>query len=185
MVRAVAAIVALAVTGCSNPDTQVFGGIAGPTGVPNAFIYDVGSAIAGIGTVKDSQGKPTPATILIVTDRQNLCKSIGDHPDYFQNPIEAYVALIMITPPDRLGSFFAGAAGGSADFLQVTAGPGNQIITYPAGGGSVAVTEFHTEPGGDGRGNFDLIFADQAGLGHEVFGKYKTQTCAALANATF
>jgi len=170
---------------CHNPDTTVYGGIAGPTGVPNAFIYDVGSAIAGTGTVKDSAGKPTTATIIVITDRQNLCTSIANRPDYFTNPPEAFVALIMITPPDRLGSFTVGAQGGSNAFLLATAGPGNSIVTYPAGAGQTNVTSFEANPGGEGRGNFFFLFADAAGFGHQISGKYKTVTCAALANAIF
>ena len=187
MVRLVAAFAALAAfanVGCGTPDSQVFGGIAGPTGIPNAFINDVGSAIAGIGNFTDSGGNTVQLDVFILTDRKNLCVTIERRPDYFRNPPEAFVALVMIGPLDRLGTFRVGAANTGAT-LMVTAGPGNEVTRYPGSGGSFSVRDLNIKPGGDGTGTFDLGFVDLGGLAHEVFGKFKTRSCAAIGNVVF
>ena len=47
------------------------------------------------------------------------------------------------------------------------------------------VRDLNIKPGGDGTGTFDLGFVDLGGLAHEVFGKFKTRSCAAIGNVVF
>jgi hypothetical protein len=183
--RRLAALFALTLCACGNPDNQVFGGISGGTLAPDAFLDNVGSAIAGVSKVADQNGNLTSIDVFILTDRTNLCAKLANTPDYFRNPPEAYVALVMSTPQDRLGTFVVGASNGGGSLLMVTAGPGKTITSYPGGAGSVSVTNFDSRAGGEATGTFDILFADSLQVGHEIFGKFKTSTCPALANVTF
>ena len=74
-----AAILLCALAGpfaCGTPDSQVFGGIIGDANTPNAIINDVGSAIAGVVTLTDSNGNSKQFDAFILTDRKNLCASV-------------------------------------------------------------------------------------------------------------
>jgi hypothetical protein len=178
-----AALLALALFACGNPDNQVFGGISGPPGVPNAYIDNVGSAIHAVAKVTNQDGGTTDADVFVLTDRVDLCKKLGSRPDYFQNPSEAFVGLVMATTFDRAGTFRVGTDASAV--LMVTAGPGNEIIRYPPAAGLINVRQVDVRGGGEGDGSFDLIFGDFGGGLHSVFGKFKTRGCAALANLTF
>ena len=187
MLHRIAALIcaALALAGCGRPDSQVFGGVIGDQNTPNAVINDVGSAVAGIVSIADQNGTPHSYTAVILTDRHNLCTSLAARPDYFKSPPEAGVALILLAKADQLGTFLIGASNGAQASLNTTAGPGNPIARYPAVQGSVSMRQFDKNPNGEGDGTFDVIIVDSGGVGHEVYGKFKTATCAALANAQF
>ena len=177
---AAGAAAAVAVS-CGNPDNQIFlvSGL-----IPNSFITSVGSAVSAVVDIKDSQGNTRPVSVFVLTNRADLCKSLGNRPDYFQNPPEAYVAYVLATVADRLGNFAIGATNGASASLLITAGPGNPVRVYGGVGGQVSVREFNQNPGGEGVGTFDVIFADGSDVA-EYFGRFKTQTCTALKQVQF
>jgi len=50
--------------------------------------------------------------VVIISDQPGLCSRLQLHPDYFRNPPEYYVALILFLPPtDHLGTFEPGRPG--------------------------------------------------------------------------
>jgi hypothetical protein len=172
-------------SGCSNPDNQVYNGIPGDSNTPNAFIYNVGSAIHGVGNFKDAQNNIVQRDVIILTDRNNLCVSLAARPDYYTNPPEAFVALFMTVQHDRIGTNLVGATNGGSAQLIVSAGPGQPVTLYPGVGGSIDVRFMDSRPGGEADGTFDTIISDNTSLGHEVFGKYQTHTCPAISNIQF
>jgi hypothetical protein len=177
---------ALLLAGCGNPDSQVFNGILGrPPNVPNAYIDSVGSAIAGVSQRTDAKGVITKIDVFVLTNRNDLCKKLGDKPDYLDNPSEPFVALAMATPFDRLGTFQAGASDGLYTWFGVTAGPGAVVTRYPPYVGALSVRQFDARAGGESQGSFDIYFIDLDGAIHEIFGRFKTTTCDALKNVTF
>ena len=177
------ALAAFAAAGCGTPDNQILGGVLGNAQTVNAIIPDVYSAISGVVTLKDSSGNPAPFSLMILSERHDLCNSIKTHPDYFKNPPEGFVALILTAPADRLGSFNIGATNGGSATLTATAGPGFGGNSYPAVGGVISLRQFDVN--GQAQGSFDVLVVHQVQTGHEVLGNFKTNWCAALGQAQF
>jgi hypothetical protein len=190
------AVAAALLAACSNPDNQVYGGAPAITAtdgttIPSAFIPNVASAIAGTVNITDTNNNSKAYTVVLLSNRNNLCQSLAARPDYFKNPPEAAVTLALFIAPNaqnqaQLGTFQVGATNGSAVTLGTTAGPGQPTYSYKGVGGSVALTRYDNSPGGESDGSFDLLLSDPTGqVTFEVFGKYKTSTCAAVANVSF
>ena len=158
-------------------------GCARGTPVQRKVFYSahVGSAIHGTTTITDAQGHTQSVSVVVLADRGNLCASLKARPDYFKNPPEAVVTMVLTAKADQLGSFQLGATNGATANLNVTAGPGTGITQYGGIQGFVAVTRF--DPGGEAAGSFDVIFVDKVSAIHEIYGKYKTQACASLNGA--
>ena len=177
-----APLFALLASACGQPDNQMLGGVlaAGGSNVPNALLPDVNSSISSVVQIKDQNGKTAHYAMVVMSDRHDLCTSLQHHSDYFKNPPEGFVAMVMTgkAEPLSLGSFLVGASNGGNGALIATAGPGFPNQSYPAAQGTLSLRQF--DPGGQAQGSFDLIVVDVNGGGHEVFGRFKTQPCAAL-----
>ena len=94
---------------CGNPDNLVLGGISATATIPVASIDNVRSAISGIVTLNDANGNRIGQKVaIILTNTSGLCTQLGSSPDYFQNPPQDYVALILLTPLDQVGFFYFG-----------------------------------------------------------------------------
>jgi hypothetical protein len=180
-----ASLALVAVAACHNPDSVVYNGIPGDPSTPDAYIYDVGTAInvlftSGTGT------KQTQVSMFVLTDRGGVCTKLAAHPDYFKNPIEPFVALIMTTKANQLGTFAVGASNGATATFLVTPGAAGAVSGYSAVQGAVSVTQFGTTAGADSFGSFpELDFVDHANTLYYIYGKFKTENCPALANAQF
>src|SRR5258706_8221936 len=112
-----------AMLSCGNPDNVVVGGISATSTIPVAIIQSIQSAEAGITTYIDPQGNHIQLSVVAFTDHPGLCQKLKDHPDYFRNPIEPYVALLLYAPVDRIGTFVTGRDPGAEAEVIATTGP--------------------------------------------------------------
>jgi hypothetical protein len=177
----------LLVAACGNPDNIVFGGISATATIPAAYIDSVRSAISGIVTLNDANGNRIgQSTAIILTNTSGLCTQLSSSPDYFQNPPQDYVALVLLTPIDKVGFFYFGRDQG-VGALAIPAAKGVKPVTkYPAAnapGTYIGVSDL-SGTGGNARGSFDVVIVDSSSQGHEFYGRFKVGSCDALANVT-
>ena len=175
----------LALAGCNNNDNQVNGGIFVAPQFPNGFIPEVGTAIAGSFVRTDNAGNQFPVSMFILSDQPGLCKKIADHPDFFKNAQVPFVAMILTTAADKLGTFQIGFADGGTAQMLVTAGSGNPVGTFPADLGNISLRQLGVAAGSESDGTFDVGIIDATSRRKEVFGKFKTQGCAAISGLQF
>ncbi|MFL5363000.1 MAG: hypothetical protein ACJ78U_18710 [Myxococcales bacterium] len=175
-------VAAFALSGCGNPDNLVLGGFNG------AIITEVHSAIHGNGKVQTSAtGAPTDMSIIILSDSNGLCDKLQQHPDFFRTSYEVSTALIMFVPQEKIGTFFPGSDNAAAEMIVGQSPPGTATpklpAAYPAASfvGGMTGSEFDSSPGGESKGNFDLVLVDQAQGGHEFTGHFQTGACPALS----
>jgi hypothetical protein len=179
----------LCAAACGNPDNLVIGGMNASGNIPVAVIDTVRSAISGIATVSDRQtgAKGGQRTVVVLSNAPKLCDQLAAHPDYFRNPPEDYVALVMLLPLDKLGLFYIGREPETAAEL-IAAAKGIAPTPYPGLGlnqnitSSISLTDVSGN-GGNARGSFSLYFVDRANGLHNFYGRFKTGTCSALENA--
>jgi hypothetical protein len=179
-------VLLLLAAACGNPDNVVVGGISATATIPVAFIDTVRSAIAGTTTVKDFNGnKIGQREAIILSNTKGLCDQLQAHHDYFQNPPEDFVAVVLLTPIDRVGTFFIGRDQGT-DILIVPAAQGVKPQPYlgQATGTSYIALHEMSGSGGNAVGSFDVIVVDSSSGGHEFYGKFMTGSCAALNDAS-
>jgi hypothetical protein len=175
-------VAAFALSGCGNPDNLVLGGFNG------VIITEVHSAIHGNGKVQTSPGAaPVDASVIILSDSAGLCDKLLQHPDFFRTSYEVSTALIMFVPQDTIGSFQPGSDNAAAEMIVGQSPPGTPTpkppLPYPAASfiGLISVSEFNSSPGGEAKGNFDLVIVDPQQGGHEFTGHFQTGTCPALS----
>ena len=171
---------------CGNPDNIVQGGISATTTQPVAVFKDIKSAESGVTYLSDANGKHlAQVSVVAISDHPNLCDQLKAHPtDYFRNPPEGYVAILLFAPIDKIGTFVVGRPGDEGTFSEVIAtnGPPGTSQPYFATNGQMNLNNFDITSGGFGRGNFDMIIADGAGFGHEFFGRFRTHVCTGFEN---
>ncbi|TMA27491.1 MAG: hypothetical protein E6J78_10110 [Deltaproteobacteria bacterium] len=169
---------------CGNPDNLVLGGISATATIPVASIDNVRSAISGIVTLNDANGNRIGQKVaIILTNTSGLCTQLGSSPDYFQNPPQDYVALILLTPLDQVGFFYFGRDPVAA--LVIPAAKGVKPATrYPAVNfpNTYIADSDLSGTGGNARGSFDIAVVDSFSQVHEFYGRFKTGSCDALAN---
>lgn len=187
----VAAIAALA--GCGSEDNTVI------SGYPPAIISPVKSAMSVQVSFKETSGATHPQWVIILSDGPDLCTKVTQHLDYFQNPIENFVAILVWVPPGNLGTFFTGFTTGTNPDGSVST-TGNEVVVGAAGvdggapaiarlvevdgmGGNIGLSQFNTGPGGEAKGSFDVAIFDPQGNPHEYIGKFKSTYCPGAENA--
>ncbi len=174
-----------ALAGCGNSDNQVYGGIVGTGTASNAFLPDILSAIHAVYQTTDKTGHARSVSMMVLTDHGNLCAALAAHPDYFKKPVEPFVALLMTTTADRLGTFHLELSNDGGGQILATSGPGQPIFGYVGYQGIISLKQFSAVPGDQAVGTFDFLASDSASVSHEIFGKFKTSECAALSSAVF
>ena len=171
-----------ALAGCGSEDNFVVSGLPGVT------ISPVRSSISTSATFTDSNGAQQPQWVIAMTDVPDLCAKVTAHPDYFRNPIESFDAILVWVPPGNIGTFFVGQSfGGSEvnDEVLFGVGPAGgampHVVRFPgvAGlGANIGLSQFDAVPGGEAKGDFDVLVADLNGIPRELIGKFKATYCA-------
>jgi len=180
-----AAICALA--GCGSEENTVLAGFAG------AIISPVRSSISAQVTFTDTSGAQHIQWIVAMADVPDLCTKVTAHADYFHNAIENFTAIIVWVPPGSIGTFFVGQQGQNGEAIgnEVLVGSGPQNgtpgVTRLAGvfipGANISLSQFNVGPGGEAKGNFDVVISDPAGAPHEYVGKFKATYCTGAEKA--
>lgn len=166
---------------CGNPDNIVQGGISATSTQPVAIFNDIKSAESGVTFLSDANGKHLQqVSVIALSDHPKLCDQLKAHPtDYFRNPPEGFVAILLFAPVDKIGTFVIGRTNDEGTFAEVIAtnGPPGPSQPYYAGQGEVNLNNFDLTADGFGRGGFDVLVSDGAGFGHEFFGRFRTHVC--------
>jgi hypothetical protein len=169
--------------GCGNSDNRVTGGIRAVRGQPSVLLDQVGSAIHGPATATDARGRTFPSNAVLLSDRDGLCADLEAHPDLFRNPTGAFAALLFLSPPHEVGTYYVGQTGSDIAVFAAT-GTGQVVFAWPAAtGGSVSLAALSSAPGGQASGSFSFSVVDAAGRLDPIYGQFLTSRCAALADA--
>ena len=179
------ALAAALLAACGTPDNQVIGGILGNGSIPNAIFGDVQSAVHGPVTATDSAGNKIARNAVLLSTHAGFCDAIAANPDYLRTPTEAYVALLLLTPPHEVGTYYIGNTSIGA-MLFTTAGVGQRVYFFPGGSGTIGLGQLASKPGGTSMGNFSLQVYDpsvQVSSLFALYGQFKTIECPALATA--
>ena len=184
--------------GCSNNDNVVYGAIGASTITPFISFENLNSVISGRATLTDADGGVTGTSeVVIFSDRPSLCDRLVQNRDYFRNPHEAYVALILFLPPDdRLGTFLPGRPGDEGTGSEIIgADPslaqasiektGKPVAPFPAeNAGYISVRDWSEAAGGESVGTFILAYDPPPPLtssGPLPFsGNFKSKVCTTL-----
>jgi hypothetical protein len=169
----------VALAACGSEDNVVTSGFAG------AVISPVRSSLSAAVTFTDTNGVSHPQWVIAMTDGPDLCTKVTAHPDYFRNPMENFVGLILWVPPGKLGTFFVGVSQGASDTnneVLIGFGPPNtpQVVRLPGIGGAganISLTQFNVGAGGEAVGNFDVLVSDPSAVPREFLGKFKATYC--------
>src|SRR6267378_1581228 len=109
------ALLLAAAAACGSGDNVVIGSIPESPSANTPFIAfdNIQSVISGRARLFDQAGNPNgSAEVVIISDQPGLCSRLQLHPDYFRNPPEYYLALILFLPAtDHLGTFVPGRQG--------------------------------------------------------------------------
>lgn len=180
---------AVPLLGCAAPENRVVGGILGGSGIPNANIPVVRSAISGFAQASDEAGHASGAQVVLLSDRRDLCEVLAQNPDLLELPSESFAVFELLLPPDASassGELTLGALGTQANFV-VAGGAGAPVYAFTAASGTVSLVaqpEESADAGSPGLvGSFDTEVTDGAGNPYEVYGQFAAQPCDALAGA--
>jgi len=191
MRKAVFLLLAVA-TACNNGDNQIVGAIGESSITPFIEFDNINSSIAGRISLRDAQGNPTGVVsqVVVLSDRPNLCQRLQQHPDYFRNPPETYIALILFLPGDnRLGTFIPGRVPGDEGTTSEIIGvkdPAIAVAPFPAFdfSGYIALRDWSDAPGGEAAGSFSLVYGPPAvitgNFQFPFYGKFKSVVCPTL-----
>jgi len=202
MHKAGAVFLLVAAAACGNNENTFYGSIGPSTITPFIAFDNVNSVISGRARLTNPDGGiGSPAEVVIISDRPRLCSLLVQHPDYFRNPPEAYVALILFYPPnDHLGTFYPGrggdeGAGGEiigVDPAKVQATidlTGNRVAPFPGLNaypccGYMSLRDWSEAPGGESAGSFSLYFGAPPQLNSTTafpfYGQFKAAVCTTL-----
>ena len=182
--------------GCSNNDNVVYGAIGASTITPFISFENVNSVISGRARLTSADGGVTGTSeVVIFSNRPALCDRLLQNPDYFRNPHEAYVALILFLPGDnRLGTFLPGRDVGTGSEI-IGADPslaqksiamvGKPVAPFQAeNAGYIALTDWSEAPGSGSTGSFNLLYDPPPPLttngAFNFSGKFKSTVCTTL-----
>jgi hypothetical protein len=147
------------------------------------LLAHVGSAIHGPATATNSRGRAFPSNAILLADRAGLCDELRAHPDSFRSPTGPFAALLFLTPPHELGTYYAGQTGSDLAAFAAT-GTAQVVFAWPAtAGGSVSLSSLSSGPGGQASGSFSFSVIDAASNADPLSGQFVTTQCAALADA--
>lgn len=178
-------ILAVALCGCGQPDSIVFGAFNG------AIITEVRSAIHGSAQVQVPPNPKIPVSVILLSDAPDLCDKLAQHPDFFRTSYGVTTTLLLFIPQDSLGSFAPGQNNADAEIVVdlplPDGGTTNSAIGFPSipNQGIMSVSQLNTGNGGEAKGSFDILVGGPDGLAHEFFGHFKSKFCASTANALF
>jgi hypothetical protein len=198
-----AAVAFLLFAAACNSNENVFYGSIGASGITPFIAFDnVNSVISGRAALTNDAGSDAgTAEVVIISNRPRLCDLLAQHPDYFRNPPEAYVALILFFPPDnRLGTFLPGRGGdegsgseiigvdpakvqASIDLTGKPVAPFQGLNAYPCCG-YISLRDWSEAPGGESSGSFSLYYAPPPELNSTAvfafYGQFKATVCPTL-----
>jgi hypothetical protein len=189
----------LAAAACSNSDNAIFGAIPPSNITPPIQFDDIATSISGRLQLRDNAGNPlgTEAQVVIMSDRPGLCDKLKAHPDYFRNPTEPYLALILFLPPDlRVGVFEPARpsdAGTGSEIIgsdptrwqASTDATGRPLAPFLAiDTGYISLSDWTETTDGESKGTFQLIYGVPPPLiseqGFVFSGKFKASGCPGL-----
>src|SRR6266478_1380852 len=184
--RKAAPALLLAAVACGSGDNVVIGS-AGESNITPFIAFDnIQSVISGRARLFDQAGNPSGSSeVVIISNQPGLCSRLQLHPDYFRNPTEYYLALILFLPPtDHLGTYEPGRPGdeGTASELIGVKQLGQVAPFQALNLGYIALRDWSEQPGGEAVGSFNLLYsAPQPLVGSFPFyGKFKSTACPTL-----
>ncbi len=181
-----------AAAACGRSDTYVVGGFVADTTLPVVLLDNVRSAISGEVTPSDSNGQPSGGklSVVVLSTASDLCNKIKANPGYFRTPPEAFVALVLYAPLNKSGTFYVGrvidtgtmaeaiTTSGPSDGGPSDGGPAAAALSlFALTGSSVSLSDFALREPGNATGGFDAVFQDQSTVQHQLYGRFKTNTC--------
>ena len=200
--KKLASLLLLCAAACGTGDNVVVGGVGESSITPIIQFGDIRSVINGRARLFDATGVATGTSseVVIISDQQQLCDRLKLHPDYFTNPPETYLALILFLPAtDHLGTFLPGRPGdeGTSSKIIGVKDTGTPVppfqTTKPVApfnvlqlSGYIALQDWSESPGGEAVGSFNLAYAPPAALnitasgGFPFYGKFKSTVCPTL-----
>jgi hypothetical protein len=184
---------------CGSNENTVFGAIPSSDINPLVEFDDVRSVISGRLSLRDADGAPTgeSAQVVIMSDRAGLCDKLKTAPDYFRNPPEAFLALVLFFPPtNHLGTFIPGRLGDEGTGSEVFGSDparrqasldqtGKALAPFTAvDTGFMALRDWSDSPGGEAAGNFSLLYRPPppftTNTGFIFSGNFKAANCPTL-----
>jgi hypothetical protein len=200
MRMAALALLLAAAAACNSGDNVVVGGIGESSITPLIQFDNINSVISGRARLFDADGGAAGTSeVVIISDRPQLCDRLKQHPDYFRNPPETYLALILFLPPtNHLGTFLPGRAGDEGTDSEIigvkdTGTPvppfetTKPVAPFPALqlGGYIALSDWSEQAGGESKGSFNLLYAapqalNVPGARFPFYGKFKSSVCPTL-----
>src|SRR6266850_3138972 len=185
--RKVAPALLLVAAACGTGDNVVIGSVGESSITPLIVFDNIQSVISGRARLFDASGTPTgsSAEVVIISDQPGLCSRLQLHPDYFRNPPEFYLALILYLPAtDHLGTFVPGRAGDEGTASEIIGVKQlGQVAPFKAvDAGYIALRDWSEQPGGEAVGSFNLLYSAPPPLsgGFTFYGKFKSTACPTL-----
>ena len=195
--RKVAPALLLVAAACGSGDNVVLGSIPESNITPFIAFDNIQSVISGRARLFDQAGNPTggAAEVVIISNQPGLCSRLQLHPDYFRNPPEFYLALILFLPAtDHLGTFEPGRPGDEGTASEIIGVKQlGQVAPFKAASpfpdqppsgyiGYIALRDWSEQPGGEAVGSFNLLYSAPPPLsgGFPFYGKFKSTACPTL-----
>jgi hypothetical protein len=203
MRKAGAAFLLVAAAACGSNENVFYGSIGSSPITPIIAFDNVNSVISGRARLMEADGgvTGTEAEVVIISNQPRLCDRLTQTRDYFRNPPEAYVALILFFPPtDHLGTFYPGRGGdegagseiigvdpakvqASIDLTGKPVAPFQGLNAYPCCG-YMSLKDWSEAPGGESTGSFTLYYAAPPQLNSisafPFYGQFKASVCTTL-----
>src|SRR6266446_8450768 len=207
----VAPALLLVAAACGSGDNVVIGSASETNITPFIAFDNIQSVISGRARLFDQAGNPngSSAEVVIISNQPGLCSRLQLHPDYFRNPPEFYLALILFLPPtDHLGTFIPGRAGDEGTDSEIigikqSPDPNNpqqsiRVVapfilprsstdpTQPAAvnGQYMTLGDWSAAAGGGATGTFNLLYVAPPSIpSNNVFpfsGRFRTSACPTL-----
>ncbi len=192
------ALLLAAAAACGSGDNVVIGSIPEIPMANTPFIAfdNIQSVISGRARLFDPAGNPNgSAEVVIISDQPGLCSRLQLHPDYFRNPPEYYLALILFLPAtDHLGTFVPGRPGDEGTASEIIGVKQlGQVAPFKAASpfpdpppsafiGYIALRDWSEQPGGEAVGSFNLLYSAPPPVsgGFPFYGKFKSTACPTL-----
>jgi hypothetical protein len=184
--RKAAPALLLAAVACGSGDNVVIGSVGESNITPFIAFDNIQSVISGRARLFDQAGNPSGSSeVVIISNQPGLCSRLQLHPDYFRNPPEFYLALILFLPPtDHLGTFIPGRAGDEGTASEIIGVKQlGQVAPFKAvNAGYIALRDWSEQPGGEAVGSFNLLYSAPQPLsgGFPFYGKFKSNVCPTL-----
>src|SRR3981189_379900 len=181
--RKVAPALLLAAAACGSGDNVVIGNIGESSITPFIAFDNIQSVISGRARLFDPAGTPNgSAEGVIISDQPGLCSRLQGHADYFRNPPEYYLALILFLPAtDHLGTFIPGRSGDEGTASEIIGVKQlGQVAPFTAvNAGYIALRDWSEQPGGEAVGSFNLLYSAPPPLsgGFPFYGNFKSTAC--------